>query len=205
MKQKLRVALLGLALFALILAGSLLFGSLSSKYKTPENTAASSQAVSSAAVSETSSAAASGTASADYMQAPDFTVYDASGKQVKLSDFRGKPVVLDFWASWCEKCTKELPYFQEEYQKEKGKVQFLFIDCTGLDEGEETQEAAMDFLKTQKYTFPVFYDLKQDAATQYSFADIPDTYFIDKNGRLIAICEGTIEKSGLERSIAAIK
>lgn len=98
-----------------------------------------------------------------------------------------------------------MPYFNKEYQKEKGNVQFLFIDYMGGDDGVETQELAMEFLKKEKYVFPVFYDLKQDAANQYSFVDIPDTYFIDRKGRLIAISEGLTDQGALERSIAAIK
>lgn len=202
MNRKRNAALIGLALFAAILAAYLLYGNLSSKNKMQKNTAVPSQAAASSAADSTSSAR---TASQDFMQAADFTVYDASGKAVKLSDFRGKPVVLNFWSSWSESCKQELPYFSEEYKKEKGNVQFLMVDYFGGDDGNETQKTAAEFLKKQNYGFPVFYDQKQDAQAHYSFADVPDTYFIDRKGRLIAICEGTIEKSALERSIAAIK
>ena len=60
--------------------------------------------------------------------APDFTVYDASGKAVKLSDFRGTPVVINFWASWCKYCKEEMPDFNEVYKQYNGSVKFLFID-----------------------------------------------------------------------------
>ena len=62
--------------------------------------------------------------------APDFTVYDKDGKPVKLSDFRGKPVVLNFWASWCGPCQSEMPTFNEKYGELGDEIHFLMVNLT---------------------------------------------------------------------------
>ena len=94
--------------------------------------------------------------------APDFTVYDLDGNEVHLSDFIGKSVVLNFWASWCSPCKMEMPDFNEKYLEIGEEVQFLIINMT--DGSRETVETASAFIAEQGYSFPVFYDTDQDAA-----------------------------------------
>ena len=86
--------------------------------------------------------------------APNFTVYDADGKPVKLSDFRGKPVVLNFWASWCPPCKSEMPDFQKEFEVQGSQVQFLVVNLT--DGSRETVATASAYIAQQGYTFPCF-------------------------------------------------
>ena len=81
------------------------------------------------------------------MTAPDFTVYDLDGNPVSLSDYFGKPIVLNFWASWCGPCKMELPDFQETYDELGGDVQFLIVNLT--DGSRETVETASAYLKEQ--------------------------------------------------------
>ena len=121
---------------------------------------------------------------------------------MKLSDFRGKPVVLNFWASWCTYCKQEMPDFNELYKKDKGKVVFLFVDCT--DGNKETKEKAQAFLKKEGYNFPVYYDFDQDAVTQYGLTGLPATVFIDRNGDFVSGRIGLYDKDSLEAGIAQI-
>ena len=112
-------------------------------------------------------------------KAPDFTVYDANGNEVHLSDYAGKPIVLNFWASWCGPCQMEMPDFHEKYLEMGEEIHFLMVNMTG---GRETLESAKEFITEKEYTFPVFYDTDADAASAYSVYSLPTTYFIDAEG-----------------------
>ena len=134
--------------------------------------------------------------------APDFTVYDLDGNEVHLSDFIGKPVVLNFWASWCGPCKMEMPDFNEKYLEIGEEVQFLIINMT--DGSRETVETASAFIAEQGYSFPVFYDTDQDAASTYGVYSIPTTYFIDADGSVIAQATGVIGAETLQQGIDMI-
>lgn len=135
--------------------------------------------------------------------APDFTVYDASGNEIHLSDYLGKPVVLNFWASWCGPCKREMPDFQEKFEELGEEVQFLMVNLT--DGSYETVDSAAEFIAGQGYTFPVFYDTASDAATTYGVYSIPTTYFINAQGHAIAQATGAIDGETLQRGIDMIK
>lgn len=132
----------------------------------------------------------------------DFSVLDAEGKTVKLSDFYGKPIVLNFWASWCPPCKAELPDFEAAYKKYDGKVTFLMVNLT--DNRQETVEVAKSFVESQGYTFPVYFDTTYEAAYKYGVRSIPQTYFIDAEGNVVAKATGMISGNQLEEGIGKI-
>lgn len=128
--------------------------------------------------------------------APDFTVYTADGQEVKLSDFVGKPVVLNFWASWCGPCRNEMPAFEAMYRATGDQVQFLMVNLT--DGTRETVDSAAGFLADAGYTFPVFYDTTLAAVVAYQVNAIPATYFIDAQGNLVDFHVGAMTHLALE-------
>ena len=134
--------------------------------------------------------------------APDFTVYDMGGNPVKLSDFIGTPVVLNFWASWCGPCKAEMPDFDEACKALEGKVQFLMVNLT--DGNAETVESASGFIAQAGYSFPVFYDTASQAAMAYGVQSIPTTFFIDAQGAAVAYYTGTMPKELLDKGISMI-
>ena len=133
-------------------------------------------------------------------KAPDFTVTDKDGKQVKLSDYYGRPIVLNFWASWCPPCKAEMPDFNKAY-KENPEIQFLMVNATG---GRETLDSAKKFIKESGYEFPVFFDSEYNAVSAYGASSLPMTFFIDKNGNLTAHGRGMLTAEALNRGIEMI-
>ena len=133
--------------------------------------------------------------------APDFIVYDRDGKEVKLSDFFGKPIVLNFWGSWCYPCQMEMPHFQEKYLELGEEINFLMVNSTT---GRETYENAVSFVETSDYSFPVFYDLTTEATITYGAYSLPVTYFIDADGYVIARANGSIDGETLQIGIDMI-
>lgn len=136
-------------------------------------------------------------------KAPDFTVVDDLGNKVKLSDFTGKGVVVNFWASWCGPCKSEMPTFDEAYGEYGDDIHFLMVNMTDGDR--ETVEVAKAFIASSGYSFPVYYDTALDAATTYSVYSIPTTYFVDSSGNLVASAKGAINRETLQKGIDMIK
>ena len=131
--------------------------------------------------------------------APDILVFDEQGGEHRLSDYQGKPVILNFWASWCGPCKSEMPAFQEKYQLYGDQIQFLMVNLT--DGSRETVDTALAFVEGAGYTFPVFYDTEMDAALNYNVSGVPVTYFIDAQGALVAWQQGAMSADMLQRGI----
>ena len=135
-------------------------------------------------------------------EAPDFTVYDLEGNAYRLSDFRGKPVLLNFWASWCGPCQMEMPDFQKFYESHGDKVNFVIVNLT--DGQQETVESASAFIEEQGYTFPVYYDTDIDAAVKYGVNAVPVSYFIDAEGHFVAWAQGAMNADMLQQGMDMI-
>ncbi len=146
---------------------------------------------------------ASSAPSSSKAAAPDFTVQDATGKEISFSEFKGKPVVVNFWASWCPPCKAEMPDFEKMYQEYSKKgVSFVMINMT--DGSRETVATAQKFLQESRYTFPAYFDVKQSAAGVYGVSAIPDSVFIDKSGTIVNAYAGMIDANTMKANLEAI-
>ncbi|MBE6576454.1 MAG: redoxin domain-containing protein [Ruminococcaceae bacterium] len=211
------ILLVGILLFVLLLVGaSVLYQKFSEDYAgdglaelpgTAETTAAPETTGEETAPPETTSdtAAANTEETAEperSISAPDFTVIDGEGNEVRLHDRIGRPIVLNFWATWCPYCIKEMPTFETVYKDYLGEVEFMMIDAT--DGKRETVEGAKAFIESQGYTFPVYYDTASSAAVAYGAYALPMTFFISADGNSILYASGQINEETLRRGIEMI-
>ena len=134
--------------------------------------------------------------------APDFTMEDAEGNFIHLSDFRGTPVVLNFWATWCGPCKAEMPELEKAYQEYGDRVLFVAVDL--VDGWTETKEAGLAYITEMGYTFPVFFDVDCQASSAYSINAIPLTCFIDAEGYLVSGVNQMITAEQLTAGIESI-
>ena len=130
--------------------------------------------------------------------APDFTVLDWDGNEVKLSDYFGKPVVLNFWAHWCGPCESEMPEFNGVYEELGGEVTFLMTHV-----GSEVEEGKAKVTENG-YTFPVLFDNESAAANFYGIGAYPTTIFINAEGHIKAYYIGAMDRDLLQRGIDMI-
>lgn len=135
--------------------------------------------------------------------APNLLVYDLGGNMIRLSDYLGKPVVVNFWATWCGSCTKELPLFEEKYLEYGEDVQFLMVNLT--NDSQDTIDVVTGYIINNGYTFPVVYDKDATATTLFGARYIPATYFIDSEGYIRAQVSGTIDEGHLQKGIELIQ
>jgi len=109
--------------------------------------------------------------------APDFKLQSLDGQSVSLSDFKGKPVLINFWASWCGPCAYEMPYLQEVHEgwSEKGVV----LLAINVGESSSTVEK---FMQKHNLSFSALLDTKKVVTQRYNIVAFPTTFFIDKDG-----------------------
>ena len=117
----------------------------------------------------------------------DFKLKDLNGKEVSLSDYKGKKVFLNFWASWCGPCKAEMPDIEKLYKETKDSD--LVILTVNLGEDKDTVKS---FTDNAKYNFTVLLDLDQSVAAKYKISAIPTSYFIDKEGNIVSTIRGAL-------------
>jgi len=141
-----------------------------------------------------------GTAQMQNGTAPDFTLQSLDGKTVHLSDFRGKPVVLNFWATWCGPCKIEMPWFVD-FQKQYGQagVQFLGV---AMDDA-STKDIA-EFANSMKVNYPILIG-KESVGDAYGGVQfLPETFYIDRNGKIVDKAFGLEGRGEIEDDIKKI-
>ncbi len=167
-------------------------GSVSSQPALSESMAASEE--------RTSSAEASGAAEEKVYPAPDFTLVDQFGNTHKLSDYRGKTVFLNFWATWCPPCRGEMPDIQALYEKYgKNNDDLIVLGVAGPNVGSEgDRDDIAAFLSQNGYSFPVVMDEGGQIQAQYGISAFPTTFMIDKDGNIFGYVASALSSDIME-------
>jgi cytochrome c biogenesis protein CcmG/thiol:disulfide interchange protein DsbE len=138
---------------------------------------------------------------AERKMAPDFTLNDASGNPVKLSDFKGKVVVLNFWATWCHGCKTEIPWFIE-FQKAYGDHDFAVLGVALDDDG---WNSVKPYVKEKNVNYPVVVGSMQICDLFGGSHGLPMTFLIDKSGRIASRHDGVVDREGFKREIEGLR
>ena len=127
--------------------------------------------------------------------APDFNFLGEQGHELLLSDFKGTPIVLNFWASWCPPCRMEKPHFQQAYEQYGSDVKFIILNIN------EPIETARAYADEEGFTFPLYFDEMRAGAAAFNVTGVPETFFIDADGKVSARFLGAIDFRTIEHSI----
>lgn len=130
--------------------------------------------------------------------APDFTLPTATGNTITLNDLRGRPVVLNFWASWCGPCRIETPHFQAFSEQYAGKLVVVGINQ------QESAATINKFATEFELTYPLLIDEDNRVNQAYAVFGLPTTFFIDENGVIFDISPGAISQAILEDRITKL-
>lgn len=135
--------------------------------------------------------------------APDFTLNDLEGKSVSLSDFKGKTVFVNYWATWCPPCRAEMPHMEQIYNEYKdNEIVFLAVNLT---QTEKNIEGVSQFVQDFGLTFPVVLDEKGDAMVDYEIVAYPTTYVLDKQGIIQEKFQGAIDYNIMKKTISKLQ
>ncbi|MFS0863854.1 TlpA family protein disulfide reductase [Fredinandcohnia sp. 179-A 10B2 NHS] len=136
--------------------------------------------------------------------APDFEVQllGDENETIRLSELRGKKVVINFWASWCKPCREEMPEIQKFYETKSDDVEVLAINMTA---SEVKPENAKEFVEGKGYTFPLLFDVKNQASSDYKVLGLPETFFINSDGTINDYIKGQMNMETLEKKVSELK
>ncbi|MCL6573598.1 MAG: redoxin domain-containing protein [Bacillus sp. (in: Bacteria)] len=135
-------------------------------------------------------------------KAADFSLKTVDGKDTKLSTYKGKKVILNFWATWCPPCKAEMPHMENFY--EENQVNDVVILAVNLTAGETKQSNVLKFIKDYGLTFPVLMDTDGNVGNMYQAISIPTTYIIDTKGIIQQKIVGPMSKKTMETVISKI-
>ncbi|WP_077213635.1 peroxiredoxin family protein [Bacillus dakarensis] len=127
----------------------------------------------------------------DY-RAPDFTLKDMNGKVVSLEDYKGKKILLNFWATWCPPCREEMPHMQELYEEYKNDG--FVVLAVNMVNTEKNPVVVEDFVEEFQLSFPILLDEYGEVAYQYEVLSYPTSYFIDTDGIIRSKVIGALNK-----------
>jgi peroxiredoxin len=136
--------------------------------------------------------------------APDFTLSNLDGQPIRLSDLKGTPVVLNFWATWCGPCRAEMPALQESHARANGSFVLLGINSEGT-QAETARRLSRDFKDELGLTFPILLDTPDtEVFNQYRLRGLPDTFFIDRDGIVRDVVVGPLSREALDEKLDAL-
>ena len=159
--------------------------------------------------SATSEGSASQSVADNLPDAPDFTLTDQFGNTHTLSDYKGKVVFLNFWATWCGPCQKEMPEIQELYEDHGGNTEDLIVLAVANPRSEEysgadvTQPEIEQFLSENGYTYPVVMDLTGEVFADYGISAFPTTFMITREGKVLGYLPGQMSREIMDEIVTA--
>jgi thiol-disulfide isomerase/thioredoxin len=118
-----------------------------------------------------------------------------AGQQVSLSQYQGKPLIINFWASWCPPCQQETPLLASWYKQEHGRVVLL-----GLDEN-DTTAAALKFARAKGVTYPIGFNQQANVALAYNVDELPQTFFLNAQHRIVDHVLGAVTEASLTKGL----
>jgi peroxiredoxin len=132
-------------------------------------------------------------------KAPDFTLLGLDGQTHKLSDARGKVVVVNFWGTFCEPCRNEMPALERQHVKWAGKN----VEIMGLNL-DEPRVAVENFINQYKVTFPILFDKNEENRKRYGVSQYPTTFFVGPDGKIAVIKIGEMTEPFIEKTLTTL-